>query len=270
MASIRSVFDAANDVLHTPEAVEKANLARLNTQKMHDTGYSFDAPFLPTPERPARADQPVLTSPANMPRRRLGTVAGRIALLHAVAHIELNAIDLAFDMLARFGPKISKRYQRDFILDWMNVGDDEARHFMLVQNRLHELGAGYGALPAHGGLWEAAQATKDDVLARLAIAPLVLEARGLDVTPKMIENLTKVGDHESADILKIIYDDEIGHVGVGVKWMKNLSLDAGHDPKERFRYFVKTRFNGSLKEPFNHKARSQAGFDPDFYLNITH
>ena len=222
------------------------------------------------PDRPSRPAKPELLPPGQMPRRRLGSVHGRQALLHAIAHIELNAIDLAFDMLARFNGDIPVRDRHEFVSDWISVGDDEARHFMMIQNRLLEMESHYGALPAHDGLWEAAEATSDDVLARLAIAPLVLEARGLDVTPGMIRNLTSVADPASASLLQTIYDEEIGHVAIGAKWLKKLATAKGKDPAECFRQYVSERFTGTLKEPFNHDARELAGLERHFYTNIIH
>ena len=151
-----------------------------------------------------------------MPRRRnFGSQAGRIALIHALAHIELNAIDLAWDIIARFH---DNRLPRAFYDDWVGVAAEEAEHFALLADRLAALGAAYGDLPAHDGLWEAAAATAHDLLARLAIVPLVLEARGLDVTPEMILRLERADDTASAAILGRIYQDEIGHVAVGMRW----------------------------------------------------
>ncbi len=270
MSDTQSIIEAACSVLLTANPAEKAARAREVAKAWNAGEMEVSSGPSPLPERPARPDKPVLTAPNNVPRRRLGSVEGRQALLHAVAHIELNAIDLAFDMIARFGLSIPANFQTDFITDWISVGDDEARHFNLIAERLAELGASYGDLPAHDGLWEAALSTQDDVLARLSIAPLVLEARGLDVTPQMIGNFEKVGDQVSAECLKIIYQEEIGHVAIGVKWLKQMSRAEGFDPKERFQHFVETRFNGKLKPPFNEKARGEAGFDVDFYINITH
>lgn len=219
------------------------------------------------PQRPARPDAPALLPPAQVPRRRLGSVEGRIALLHAVAHIEFNAIDLAFDLVGRFGgdPRIADADRHRFVSDWISVGDDEARHFQMVRARLNALGADYGDLPAHDGLWEAAEATAGDLAARLAIAPMVLEARGLDVTPGMMEKLRSVGDTTSADILNIIYTEEVGHVAAGRRWFEALCQSEGRDPRDRFHQLVKTHFKGELKRPFNAKARDQAGLPGDWY-----
>lgn len=230
-----------------------------------------DAPAPPNrsapPHRPARPAQPTLTAPANVPRRRLGTPAGRVALLHAVAHIEFNAIDLAFDMAARFYEDIAAAGLdgAGFLADWIRIGEEEARHFVLVCNRLRDYGAAYGDLPAHDGLWEAAEATAGCVDARLAIAPMVLEARGLDVTPGMIERLTAAGDLESAAALETIYKDEIGHVACGKRWFHALCKARNADPAATFHRLRKRYFAGGMKPPFNHAARAAAGMDRSFY-----
>ncbi|MEQ8404419.1 MAG: ferritin-like domain-containing protein [Oceanicaulis sp.] len=222
------------------------------------------------PDRPARPDRPELKPPGQVPRRRLGTPAGRFALLHAVAHIEFNAIDLAFDMVARFSgdDRLSKAERRAFISDWIAVGDDEARHFLLVREQLARLGGDYGDLPAHDGLWEAASATANDLMGRLAVAPMVLEARGLDVTPGMIEKLNSVGDRESAAALEIIYTEEVAHVAAGRRWFETLCAAEGDEPEGRFQALVKQYFKGDLKRPFNIPARTSAGMPQDWYAPL--
>jgi uncharacterized ferritin-like protein (DUF455 family) len=210
-----------------------------------------------------------------MPRRRnFGSPAGRIALLHALAHIELNAIDLAWDLVARFG---GARFgvarfdeaglPRAFFDDWVTVAADEAEHFTLLSARLAALGSTYGDLPAHDGLWEAAAATAHDLLARLAVVPLVLEARGLDVTPEMIGRLERAGDGESAAVLDRIYRDEIGHVAAGRRWFEWLCERQGREPRQAFHTLVRRHFTGVLKPPFNRLARDAAGFASAYYEN---
>lgn len=198
-----------------------------------------------------------------MPKRRnFGTPAGRIALLHALAHIELNAIDLAWDVIARFA---SAERQREFYDDWVGVAAEEAEHFALLADRLAALGSAYGELPAHDGLWEAAAETSDDLLARLAVVPLVLEARGLDVTPEMILRLERAGDRDSAAILQRVYQDEIGHVAVGARWFERLCREHGLDPQAAFHDRVRRYFKGVLKAPFNRDARDLAGLTAGYY-----
>jgi len=215
------------------------------------------------PDRPARPARPELRPPRDMPRRGRGFGEGaRIALLHALAHIELNAVDLACDIVARF---TDEDLPRAFYDDWVRVADEEATHFRLLADRLAEFGATYGDLPAHDGLWQAAAETAHDLLARLAIVPLVLEARGLDVTPTMIANLTRAGDDASAAVLARIYDDEIGHVAIGKSWFDHVCRERGLDPAPAWRALVRKHFKGALKPPFNHAARARAGLTAAYY-----
>ena len=217
----------------------------------------------PPPGRPARPERPALLPPRDMPKRRnFGSPAGRIALLHALAHIELNAIDLAWDIVARFS---GAGLPRTFHDDWTGVAAEEAEHFALLADRLATLGTAYGELPAHDGLWEAAAATAHNLLARLAVVPLVLEARGLDVTPEMTRRLERAGDRDSAAILERIYCDEIGHVAVGARWFRRLCQEEDLDPPTAFRNLVRRHFTGGLKPPFNRLARDAAGFPASYY-----
>lgn len=214
------------------------------------------------PGRPGRPERPVLLPPRDMPRRSFKGARGRVALLHSLAHIELNAIDLAFDLLGRFS---MEPLPRAFFDDWIAVGDDEARHFGMLQARLGSLGARYGDLPAHDGLWQAAEETCHDLLARLAVVPMVLEARGLDVTPAMMERLERTGDTESADVLKTIYTDEQRHVQAGATWFRFLCAERELEPEETFQHLVRRHFRGALKRPFNAAARDNAGLPARYY-----
>lgn len=255
---------AAISVLCTQDPVEKAARSRAAAAAWRDGMISQIGSEIP-PDRPARPDRPELKRPGDVPRRRINAgEKGRIALLHALAHIELNAIDLAWDIVARFASS-HPQLPNAFFEDWVAVADDEARHFMMLQNRLEELGAAYGDLPAHDGLWGASQDTAHDLLARLAVVPLVLEARGLDVTPAMISKLASVGDQKSADLLQIIHDDEISHVAAGKRWFDWLSNARGLNPVETWRDLVSKHFKGDIKPPFNETSRTRAGFTPDFY-----
>jgi len=195
-------------------------------------------------------------------RRNLGALSGRIALIHALAHIELNAIDLGWDIIARFA---GMRLPRAFFDDWAGVATQEAEHFALLQARLGALGSEYGALPAHDGLWEAAAATAGDLIARLAVVPLVLEARGLDVTPAMIARLERAGDVDSAAVLRRLYADEIAHVAIGARWFEHLCRARSLDPAATFRDRVRGHFTGALKPPFDRAARDAAGFPAAYY-----
>ena len=217
----------------------------------------------PPPDRPARPPRPTLLPPRAMPKRgKAGSPEGRVALLHALAHIELNAVDLACDILCRFAGEALPRAYFD---DWVSVAEEESRHFALLSARLQSLGAAYGDLPAHDGLWQSAHETAHDLLARLAVVPLVLEARGLDVTPSMTANLQKHGDEESVRILGIIHDDEIHHVAVGRRWFEHVCRTRSLDPVPTYHALVRRHFKAALKKPFNDAARAKAGFSSAFY-----
>jgi uncharacterized ferritin-like protein (DUF455 family) len=217
------------------------------------------------PDRPARPPGPELVPPSHMPKRgRGGSERGRIAMLHALAHIEFAAIDLAFDLVGRFGAA----FPRAFVDDWVGVGADEAMHFALLDRRLRGLGSSYGALPAHDGLWEAAEATAGDAMARLAVVPMVLEARGLDVAPPTIARFEAAGDTRSAAILQRIYRDEIRHVGAGTKWFRHGCESRNLEPVGHWRWLIGRYFRGAVKPPFNGSARDEAGLSRDFYLGV--
>jgi uncharacterized ferritin-like protein (DUF455 family) len=249
-------------VLSAAEPAEKVALSHRVARAWRDGALAAVGTARP-PERPARPAKPELKNPHEMPRRRgAGARANRIALLHAVAHIELNAIDLAWDLIARFA---APDLPRAFFDDWVTVAEQEATHHTLVAARLTELGASYGDLPAHDGLWQAARATAHDLLARLAIVPLVLEARGLDVTPGMIEKLRRQGDEASVAALELIYREEIGHVAAGERWFRWECERRGVDPVTTYRDLVRRHHGGGLKPPFNHTARDRAGFAAAFY-----
>lgn len=226
----------------------------------------LDATFgVAMPDRPARAATPELLPPNRMPKRgKGGSDANRIALVHALAHIEQSAIDLALDMAGRFGGAMPTA----FVGDWLAVAADEAMHFALLARRLKTLGSHYGALPAHDGLWEAAEKTAHDPLARLAIVPLVLEARGLDVTPATIARCKAIGDTRTASILARIYADEIRHVATGFRWFSALCDSSGFVPDMHWQSLVRTYFRGALKPPFNDSARESAGLTRNFYQGL--
>jgi len=196
-----------------------------------------------------------LVAPAALPRRRLSTVAGRIALLHAVAHIEFNAINLAWDAVHRF-----RGLPQAFYRDWAGVAADETRHYQMLRDRLAALGAAYGDLPAHNGLWQMAVDTADDLVARMALVPRLLEARGLDVTPGMIERLSAAGDTPSAAALRVILEEEVAHVAVGTRWFHFACEARQLDPEATFEKLLGACRAGQLRGPFNHPARRAAGF----------
>lgn len=204
---------------------------------------------------PGRPDRPRLVAPRELAQRPLGTAEGRVALVHAVAHIEFNAINLALDVVQRW-----PGMPRAFHDDWLGVAADEARHFDMLSGRLRELGAGYGDLPAHNGLWEMAVRTAGDPIARMALVPRVLEARGLDVTPGMIKRLRRAGDDRTAALLEVILAEEVAHVAAGTRWFRWLCEREGVDPDLRFADLLAQAAAGSIRGPFNRPARHRAGF----------
>ena len=214
------------------------------------------------PDQPARPATPELLNPRDVPRRRPNSPTGRIALLHAVAHIELNAVDLHWDIIARF---THVPMPLGFYDDWVKAADDEAKHFNLMCDCLEALGSHYGAMPAHAFMWQAAQDTAADLLGRLAVVPMVLEARGLDVTPGMIDLFANAGEAQALAALKTIYAEEVSHVAYGSKWFNWLCGRDNLDPKDAFHALVGRYFHGSLKPPFNEEKRAEAGIPPDFY-----
>jgi uncharacterized ferritin-like protein (DUF455 family) len=249
-------------ILETADPAAKARRAR-EVAAAWRAGAIAEVGAAVPPARPARPARPELKRPGEVPRRKINRgSAGRGALLHALAHIELNAVDLAADIVARF---TGEDLPRGFYDDWLTVADEEGKHYLLLAARLGELGLAYGDLPAHDGLWQAAEETAHDLLARLAVVPLVLEARGLDVTPVMIDKLRQVEDHDSAAVLQVIYQEEIGHVAIGKHWFDYVCARRGLDPQPTWQALVRRHFKGRLKPPFNEPARLQAGLPADFY-----
>ncbi len=204
---------------------------------------------------PGRPSKPQLVDARQLPRRGLGSVEGRAALMHAVAHIEFNAINLAWDAVYRFRDMPDAYYA-----DWVAVASDEARHFDMVCKRLEALGFSYGDFDAHNGLWDMAVRTAGSCLERMALVPRVLEARGLDVTPAMIKRLRHVGDKESVALLEVILDEEVAHVAAGTRWFRRCCERAGVEPDATFDQLVEKHLHGSVKGPFNIQARLAAGF----------
>lgn len=260
-----TLYDAALIVLNTSAPHEKAE----KTQAFADRWFNDDTIVVgqgsDVPDRPARPEKPEVRPPNEMPKRlKGGSRKNKIALLHALAHIELNAIDLAWDIMARFAHYCDENGKEGFALprqfysDWMKVANDEAKHFLMLSKRLNDLGAAYGDLPAHDGLWDSAERTAHDFAARLAIVPMVLEARGLDVTPHMIKSMKGQDDLETAEMLQIIHDDEITHVRAGTVWFEAWCEYHGKTVDETWQDLVRTYFNGILKKPFNHDSREKA------------
>lgn len=261
---MNDVAAACRAVLTAGEPREKVKAARRAWRALK-AGRLEHRFAVPMPDAPARPAHPELLAPSRMPKRgRAGSERSRIAMLHALAHIEFAAIDLALDCAGRFGAD----FPPAFTADWFSVGADEAMHFALLDRRLRALGSHYGALPAHDGLWEAAAATSHDVTARLAVVPMALEARGLDVTPATVARFEAAGDMRSAAILMRIYRDEIRHVGIGTRWFRDAAESAGFEAASRWRWLIRTYFRGTIKPPFNDSARASAGLSRDFYVGL--
>jgi len=261
---VTTVARAIRAALLTPEPRAKCFATRevARAWRRGALAWEFDAAM---PVSPAWPDAPELLPPGRMPKRRKGgSEAGRVALWHALAHIEFVAIDLALDMAGRFGAEMGP----EFVSDFLDVAADEAMHFALLARKLQTLGSHYGALPAHAGLWEAAFATRHDVAARLAVVPMVLEARGLDVTPATLERVRASGDGGGAKILERILDDEIRHVAAGTKHFLRCAETAQLEPESYWQSLVKQHFHGLIKPPFNDSARLAAGLSREFYAAI--
>ena len=260
-----SLTQMAVNVLNTKDGREKTALSRRYAKDWfaaRTIGEVIAVGKATHPQQPGRPDKPDLLCPRDVPKRKPGTLAGQIALLHAVAHIELNAVDLHWDIIPRF---CHVDMPMGFYDDWVQAADDESKHFNLMCDCLEALDSHYGALPAHAGMWRAADDTVADFMGRLAVVPMVLEARGLDVTPGMIEVFRKAGLTHAVEALEVIYSEEVSHVAYGSKWFNFLCGRENHDLKPMFHALVKQYFHGPLKPPFNEEKRADAGLPPNFY-----
>jgi uncharacterized ferritin-like protein (DUF455 family) len=252
-----NLFQCALRCIACPDPRGKCELTDVVYAALQAGELRFDAVDEPVAiSVPGRPDRPRLVPPRELPRRRLGSLEGRVSLLHALAHIEFNAINLAWDAVYRF-----REMPQRYYCDWGRVAFEEAAHFRLLATRLCELGSAYGRLDAHDGLWEMACRTAHDPLARMALVPRALEARGLDVTPGIMERLARVGDAASAEILQVILRDEIGHVEIGTRWYRWLCAARGLAPEVTFVRLLEQYMKGQVKAPFHYEARQQAGFN---------
>ncbi|CDQ09397.1 conserved protein of unknown function [Acidithiobacillus ferrivorans] len=253
MQSDTQAWAAVGAALYAADPQQKVEQVRALRWPLASMPEVSAPPLSATPGRPSH---PLLLGPKDLPKRRaLHTQAGRFALLHALAHIEFNAINLALDALYRF-PGLPE----DFYRDWLRVAQEEAEHFVLLRQQLQRLGGDYGDLPAHDGLWEMAMDTAADPLERMALVPRVLEARGLDVTPAMRERLLAAGDAEAAAVLARIESDERGHVAVGSRWFRYLCAQRGLEPDSTFMALLRQRYRGRIQGPLALTARRAAGF----------
>ena len=252
----KSLYASAERCLDCADIDEKLALTDTVAREFAAGTLTLDADAaprsMPAPGRPAR---PLLVPARRLPQRGLGSAPGRSALIHAVAHIEFNAVNLAWDAVYRF-----RGLPPDYYRDWIGVAVDEARHFRLLAARLGQLGHAYGDFDAHDGLWEMAVRTSASCLERMALVPRVLEARGLDVTPGMIARLERAGDGESAAILRVILREEVAHVAAGSRWFAWCCAQAGADSAVTFAALVARHAPGAIKPPLNADARLAAGF----------
>lgn len=262
-----TIWDQARSALAEPDPWQKASQVQALWAALEAAPESLCAsqkPHWTTDQLPCgRPDRPRLIEPSELPRRGLGTLEGRVALIHAIAHIEFNAINLGLDAALRFSGMPDKRSLHEpghFYRDWLSVANDESRHFLMLSNRLESLGARYGDLPAHNGLWDMAVRTEHDVLVRMALVPRVLEARGLDVTPGMIAKLTQAGDQETVALLQVILEEEEAHVTIGTRWFRYCCELRGLEPDSTFDELLHTFFSPPPKGPYNLPARRRAGF----------
>ena len=207
---------------------------------------------------PGRPQKPELVDPRKVPQRSFTTEKGKLSLVHAIAHIEFNAINLALDAVYRF-----QSMPQDYYSDWLQVADEEAKHFTMLTSYLQDHGVRYGDMPAHNGLWEMAVKTDVDVMVRMALVPRVLEARGLDVTPGMIRKLQDIGDDRLVSILQVIFDEEIGHVAIGTRWFHHMCDQRGLDAEKTFLELIEKYMSGAKFGPFETDARIRAGFSDE-------
>ncbi|WP_370048930.1 MULTISPECIES: ferritin-like domain-containing protein [Salipiger] len=261
----KTLSEMAVEVLTTADGRAKTALSHAHARTWRaarEAGAPIPLGEAAPPLRPSRPEKPELLDPRDVPKRKPGSEKGRIALLHAVAHIELNAVDLHWDIIARF---TDTRFPLGFYDDWVRAADEETKHFNLMCDCLEAQGSFYGALPAHAGMWRAAEDTAEDLLGRLAVVPMVLEARGLDVTPGMIDLFRRAGADDAVAALETIYAEEVGHVAYGSKWFHFLCGRHELDPKDVFHDLVRRYFHSTLKPPFNDEKRAEAGLPLDFY-----
>ncbi len=253
---MKELYSAARQALAQTDPAEKIRQIRELAAAWRASAVQRAEDFpVETIEVPGRPDRPRLVAPRELVQRKLTTDVGRAALIHAVAHIEFNAMNLALDAVYRF-----RGLPTEYYGDWLSVAEDEARHFQMLTGRLAAMGYAYGDFPAHNGLWEMAVETAHDHMVRMALVPRVLEARGLDVTPGMLERLRGVGDAETVAILEVILREEIGHVAIGSRWFKYACAQRGLEPESTFRDLLRQYLRGRVIGPFNEEARLQAGF----------
>lgn len=254
---LENLFTAALACIECSDLENKISLT--NNYKLLWDQHSLDLKPLESGAKkiqsPGLPDNLTLVQPKNLARRRLGSLQGKAALIHAICHIEFNAINLAWDAIYRF-----QNMPYDYYNDWIRVAFEEAKHFNLLNTYLKELGFSYGDFPAHNGLWELAVITDYDVIVRMALVPRIMEARGLDVTPTIIEKFQLIHDDKAVAILNIILTEEQGHVAIGNKWFHYLCDNRGVDPIQTFKELINMHASRQIKRPFNTNYRLASGF----------
>jgi len=245
----------ALDCLLEKSPLEKVSKTQALYQQWLDGELIVSDDEISVPDEPGRPNKPELVEPRDLPRRRKTEESGNASLIHAICHIEFNAINLALDAVARFAG-----LPKQFYADWMRVAFEESQHFVLLREHLLTMNSDYGEFPAHSGMWDMAKKTHHDPLIRMALVPRVLEARGLDVTPKMMNKLRGHGELRAVEILEIILNEEIGHVKVGTDWFNYLCDQRSLAPLVVFKDLLDNYFHGELRGPFFTEARKKAGF----------
>lgn len=254
--SLSSLFSQARDCLLSCEVDEKLRLSETVAEAWRMGRLDLSVEEIPEPILEAgHPPKPELVHPSQLPRRGLGTDQGRLALIHAIAHIEFNAINLAWDAVQRF-----PGMPREFYDNWVQVAEEEAQHFRLLRERLVASGVDYGSFPGHNGLWDMAVRTAHDPLIRMALVPRMLEARGLDVTPGMMQRFRELGDWQTVKVLQLILDEEVGHVEYGSRWFCYLCKQRGLEPEDAYFELLQSFLNGEIRCPLHRQARLQAGF----------
>ncbi|KAM3927232.1 Rieske domain-containing protein isoform 2-T2 [Leptodactylus fuscus] len=260
----------ASKILCTPNPEEKAKLTN-QVQELWNSGKITEIGHTEPPAQPSRKENLTIVQPGRIKRGKGGTLASRIALLHSLANIEQWAIDLSWDIIARFATfqlQTGEKLPKEFFSDFVKVAGDEAKHYCLLEKRLVELGSHFGDLPVHNGLWQSASDTAHHLLGRLAIVHMVHEARGLDVHPQTLQRFLAQGDESSSEILEVIYTDEITHVAAGMKWFTYICNMEQRDCLSTFHELVPLYFKGYLKPPFNTEGRKSAGMSEEWYLPL--
>jgi uncharacterized ferritin-like protein (DUF455 family) len=251
-----NLFAAAQACLTACDSEQKIRLTHASAAAWRAGALALDSPSPALPMRVAgHPERPELVHPRHLPKRTLAHDKGRAALIHAVTHIEFNAVNLAWDAVYRF-----RAMPTDYYADWIHIAEEEAAHFVALRQRLRDLGFDYGDFPGHNGLWDMAVRTAHDILARMALVPRVLEARGLDVTPDMIRRFRAAGDNATAAVLKVVLEEEIGHVAAGTRWFRWVCQQRKLEPEASFFALLNDYAGGQTRCPLHWQARRDAGF----------